>query len=225
MRKLIQWMAAWAIAVGSLAIGSDSRGAVVTLNWSFPPGGAAFVPGGGTGSINFNLPSDLLSINKFTLTVSTEADPAPAAPFPAFGNSRAQFFIEQDTSAIPGRAAFAIGETVELSHAETKTNTFSNHQVSDSSAPLTGTLLSSVYNFGPLDSGGLWDDSAGGPFSLYFGVLASEFGSSVSLRLSSATLTLDYNPTGGGVVPEPSMLAIALVGLAGWRGRRMLRRS
>jgi hypothetical protein len=38
-------------------------------------------------------------------------------------------------------------------------------------------------------------------------------------------MTLNYNSTSGGVVPEPSTLAIALVGLAGWRGRRMLRRS
>jgi hypothetical protein len=54
---------------------------------------------------------------------------------------------------------------------------------------------------------------------------ADGFPSNVTVTVLSANLKLDYNTTGGGVVPEPSTLAIALVGLAGWRGRRMLRRS
>jgi hypothetical protein len=174
---------------------------------------------GVTKVFSFTLPTGLTSINSFQLDfeffTNTTTD---------IGDGVLQGFLEQDTAAIPGRSAFAFGETT-IGHGSVF-NWSASFNAGDSSYTLTPGFLTSQFNFGTLSSTGLWDDSAGSTFNLYYYASASSGATNVEFTATKADLILDYNTSGGGgAIPEPSTLAIALVGLAGWRGRRLLRRS
>jgi hypothetical protein len=222
MQLFAKWMLAASVLVGSLSMAVHSNAAVVALN--AVSGTGVFKDDGQTGELGFSLPANLASIQNFSLTINFETDTSALG----FGTATIQVYLEQDTAALapppPGRGAFALGETSGLAHGATISPVY-NAAVGASSATLSGSFLQSQFNFGPLSATGLWDDFAGSTYKVFFYVSGTNEPTSVSVRANSATMSLTYNETaGGGAVPEPSTLAIALVGLAGWRGRRMLRR-
>jgi hypothetical protein len=216
MRKLVQWMAAWAIAVGSLAIGSNSHGAVVTLNAT----GGLNTGVSPSATLSFLLPADVLTINSFTFDFTYEAS---AAPGPILGTASLEFALLQSIPFVAGADLFGITGVYAISPTG-PTNQSITASVGDPSFAFTLSDFTATYSMNSLSSTGVWNLLAGNNISIFVYNGADGSFTNVVPTITAATLTLDYNPTGGGVVPEPSTLAIALVGLAGWRGRRMLRR-
>ena len=219
MRQFLTgWMAALSVAVGSLAMTGTSTGAVVSLNAN--SGLNTPISGGGSEEVAFALPADVATINGFTISFSY-ADGSTTTP--AFGVGSLEVTLFQSPVAL-GASIFIAGGVYNISPSATPTAASFTSNVGDSSATSIDPSVSVYYSVDPLNATGLWGLSAGSAISFYF-LNATTSPTSVAPQILSATLLLDYNPAGGGgAVPEPSSLAIALVGLAGWRGRRMLRR-
>ncbi|MFY7970080.1 MAG: PEP-CTERM sorting domain-containing protein [Pirellulaceae bacterium] len=221
MRQFLTgWMAALSVAVGSLAMTGTSTGAVVSLNAN--SGLNTPIAGGSSEEVSFApLPADLDTINGFTISFSY-ADGSTTTP--SFGVGSLEVVLFQSLPIAPGASIFIAGGVYNISPSATATAASFTSNVGDSSATSIDTTASLFFTLDPLSAYGLWGLSAGSTISFFF-VNATTSPTSVAPKILSATLLLDYNPAGGGgAVPEPSTLAIALVGLAGWRGRRMLRR-
>ncbi len=220
MRQFLTgWMAALSVAVGSLAMTGTSTGAVVSLNAN--SGLNTPIAGGSSEEVAFALPADVATINGFTISFSY-ADGSTTTP--SFGVGSLEVALFQSLPIAPGASIFIAGGVYNISPSATPTAASFTSNVGDSSATSIDPSVSSFYSLDPLNATGLWGLSAGSAISFYF-LNATTSPTSVAPQILSATLLLDYNPAGGGgAVPEPSTLAIALVGLAGWRGRRMLRR-
>jgi hypothetical protein len=217
MRQVLMgWVAAVSVAVGSLAITGTSTGAVVTLNAISGLNDPIY--GDQLRTVEFLLPSDVGTINGFTLSFTFD----DASTTAAFGAAYLQVVVPQAAPG-PGASIFGVVGVDNIAAGSNITITIAKG-VGDASSGLTDPEWLD-YTHSPLSSTGLWGILAGANFPFFF--LNSEVNglTSVAPRITAASLTLDYNSNGGGgAVPEPSTLAIALVGLAGWRGRRMLRR-
>lgn len=222
MRWILGCLAAMTVAFSSIA---SNRCHAAVVNLSATSGLGAFVGENATGTIGFTLPGDLAGIQSFSLTVNFETNSSPVG----FGTATVQAYLLQDTALPspppPGTSAFALGESGSMAHGITISPTY-NAVVGSPSATFSGSFLQGLYNFGPLVSPGLWDDAAGSTFNVFYYVSGTSGPTSVTVRANSASLTLTYDQAGGGggAIPEPSTLAIALVGLAGWRGRKLVRR-
>jgi hypothetical protein len=218
MRQFLTgWVAALSVAVGSLAMTGTSTGAVVSL--SANTGLNTPISGGFSEEVSFALPADVATINGFTISFSY-ADGSTTTP--SFGVGSLEVLLFQ-TPATLGASIFIAGGVYNISPSATSTAASFTSNVGDSSATSIDPAFAFYYTLDPLSATGLWGLSAGSAFSFYFSNTTTS-PTSVTPKILSATLLLDYNTPGGGAVPEPSTLAIALVGLAGWRGRRMLRR-
>jgi hypothetical protein len=219
MRQFLTgWMVALSVAVGSLAMSGTSAGAVVSLNAA--SGLNAPISGGSSGMVEFNLPADVGTINSFTLSF-TYSDGSTSTP--TFGVGSLEITVAQ-APLITGSSLFAVGGVYNISPTATSTAASFTSTVGDVSATLTDSGFA-LFSLDPLSATGMWGASAGSTFPIFF-TNSDSNPTSVAPQILSATLLLNYNATGGGgAIPEPSTLAIALVGLAGWRGRRMLRRS
>jgi hypothetical protein len=219
MRRLVlNAVIAALVGIGSL-VTSDS-GCAAIVNLSATGGGALNSPLGAENgeTIFFTLPNDFASLNSIELDFTYNTNSGS----PAFGTASLEFVLFIDSSALSGFGVVGVyGLVANISGGSYDGSPISVGTPSYSFAlPFFGTRmnLTSLPGIAP-------DFVAGNPivFGLYNGADGSP--SSTTITVLSANLKLDYNTTGGGVVPEPSTLAIALVGLAGWRGRRMLRRS
>jgi|688.fasta_scaffold00074_53 hypothetical protein len=225
MRQFVtRWVVALTVAVGSLAIGSASHGAVVTLNATISN---LQIGLGNTDQLQFTLPNDLTSINsiQFDFTYFTDFPSVPGFPNAQNGSASLEFFFEQDTSTFPV-TVFAVGGVYSIDSGLTST-VYSTPTFNVGGIGFSYTLpfLASIYQFGVLSATAPWTALAGGNIAINAYNGGDGGFTDVFPLITAATMTLNYNSTSGGVVPEPSTLAIALVGLAGWRGRRMLRRS
>jgi hypothetical protein len=218
MRLFANWMLAFTVLVGSMSMAGNSYAAVVTLNAVF--GLNLPIAIGNTELLEFTLPGDLVSINNMELDF-TYNTPNPGV---SSGTASLEFFFEQDATTSP-TTAFAIGGTYGLGSGIT--NGAWDGQVltpGDASFLYTLPFLASSYQFGNLSATAPWAALAGN--NLKIGVYNGGDGgfTTISPEIITATLKLNYNVAGSGAVPEPSTLAIALVGLAGWRGRKLVRR-
>ena len=219
MRLFAKWMLAFSVLVGSWFMAGTSHAAVVTLNAVF--GLNIPIAIGNTELLEFTLPGDLVSINSMELDF-TYNTPNPGV---SIGTASLEFFFEQDATTSP-TTAFAIGGTYGLG-AGIISGAYDGQVLSPGDASFVYTLpfLASSYQFANLSATAPWAALAGS--NLQIGVYNGGDGgfTNISPEIITATLNLNYNVAICGAVPEPSTLAIALVGLAGWRGRRMLRRS
>jgi hypothetical protein len=220
MRQFLTgWVAALSVAVGSLAMTGTSTGAVVSLN--AVSGLNTPISGGLSEEVAFALPADVATINGFTISFSY-ADGSTTTPSSGVGSLEVLLFQSPPTV---GASIFIAGGVYNIFPSATPNAASFTSKVGDSSATSIDPSFPIYYTLDPLSATGLWGLSAGSAFSFYFSNTITS-PTTVRPQILSATLLLDYNPAGGGgAVPEPSTLAIALVGLAGWRGRRMLRRS
>lgn len=196
----------------------DSSAVAASVTLSATTGTNVSFGDGVTRVFSYTLPSNLASINGFQLDFSFSTNNASD-----IGDGVLQGYFEQDNASLPGRSAFSFGETTAPQNVNF--NWTMGYSVGNNSYTLTPGFLTSQFNFGTLSSTGLWDDYAGTTFELYFYASAASAATNVEFTATKADLILNYNTSSGGTIPEPSTLAIALVGLADWRGRRMLRRS
>ncbi|MFN5854057.1 MAG: PEP-CTERM sorting domain-containing protein [Pirellulaceae bacterium] len=219
MRLFAKWMLAFSVLVGSWFMAGTSHAALVTLDAA--SGLNIFIAVDTTEQLEFVLPSDLASINSMELDFRYDTP----NPGPATGTASLEFFFVQDVGTSPV-TAFAIGGIYGIGAGETAAAYDGQTlNTNDGSFSYILPFLPSTYQFGTLSATVPWAALAGSNLVINFYNGGSGGFTNVSPEILRATLKLNYNVASSGAVPEPSTLAIALVGLAGWRGRRMLRRS
>jgi hypothetical protein len=220
MRRLVlNAVIAALVGIGSLVTSDSGCAAIVNLSGVGPALNLA-ISEGGSGPIYFALPSDFASLNsiEFDFTYSSTGGS------PSLGTASLEFVLGTDAGATPSEAFGVVG--IYNLPAGIVAGSFDGSpiNVGTPSFSFNLPLFGSVANLISLPATAP-DFVAGSNIAMLVYNGADGFPSNVTVTVLSANLKLDYNTTGGGVVPEPSTLAIALVGLAGWRGRRMLRRS
>jgi hypothetical protein len=219
MRIFFGWLILASIAVASLSVNECSfGGVVVSLN---PTTGLGTpISAGNLHNLNFQLPSDIASINSVSLSY-TYADSTVGANI---GLASLDVFFPQEAPGA-GASIFGISQVDSIAFNSSDTINSGTFTIGSSGVQLDSQLANNTFSPQTLDPVGWWVSASSSPhpFLIYFYNDAMGGSTTVKPAITSATLTINYNSTNANQVPEPTTFAMAIMGIATWAGRRVLR--